>query len=368
LFCITNPLTGNGTKLGDGVGFRDEIEKRLEGLSREQVRWFAWLCGMRALPFLSIQRKFTYWPRGKRQRHLYAIFNALDAAAYAFAVANACDVDTTYATSRAVNDAISAAYAADFPVHFDDTYDTYAARAAGAVANAAADAARAATAAAAVNAATSATDAAYAINFRIGFEKMIFHDLEAIKSGKFKEINKGTVIYGKIWPNFLEDLRTVGCDYWARYYENLFERGFVIDEEELKRRLSVPDETKAEGAAVVGQFLERINKDIEAGIGFELLNETRIIILGEKGAGKTSLAKRLINIKARMPMEKESTEGVETSIWSFPDKDGDKNINAHIWDFAGHSITHSAHRCFMSARCLYIYVYNGRIERDNDHT
>jgi GTPase SAR1 family protein len=66
-----------------------------------------------------------------------------------------------------------------------------------------------------------------------------------------------------------------------------------------------------------------------------------------------------------MPEEYESTEGVQTSLWSFKGKDG-AYVNAHVWDFAGHSITHSAHRCFLSARCLYIYVYNGRIERDND--
>jgi len=121
----------------------------------------------------------------------------------------------------------------------------------------------------------------------------------------------------------------------------------------------VPDEIKAEGAAAVGHYLEGLGEDVER------LNEARIIILGEKGAGKTSLARRLLNIDAPMPKVYESTEGVVTSLWRFPGKDG-TDVNTHIWDFAGHSITHAVHRCFMSARCLYIYVYNGRIERDND--
>ena len=124
----------------------------------------------------------------------------------------------------------------------------------------------------------------------------------------------------------------------------------------------MPDEIKEEGAAAVGLYLEGLGDDVER------LNETRIIILGEKGAGKTSIARKLVNISAKMPKEEESTEGVETTLWSFKDKDGQNDINVHIWDFAGHSITHSAHRCFMSARCLYIYVYNGRIERDNNPT
>jgi len=69
-----------------------------------------------------------------------------------------------------------------------------------------------------------------------------------------------------------------------------------------------------------------------------------------------------------MPRRKDSTEGVDTTIWTFLDKDGTSNINAHIWDFVWHSITHSAHSCFMSSRCLYIYVYNGRMEQEKDPT
>jgi len=91
-------------------------------------------------------------------------------------------------------------------------------------------------------------------------------------------------------------------------------------------------------------------------------NEARLIILGEKGAGKTSLARKLLNVDADMPEERESTKGVETSFWPFKGKDG-TDVNVYIWDFSGDFITNAAHRCFMSARCLYIYVYNGRGER-----
>jgi len=135
---------------------------------------------------------------------------------------------------------------------------------------------------------------------------------------------------------------------------------FSVDTETLERHLGVPDEIKAEGAVAVGSYLERLGDEVEQ------LDEARIIILGEKGAGKTSLARKLRYPKAQLPKEDDSTEGVETHIWSFLDKDGSRMVNAHIWDFAKYSITHSAHRCFMSARCLYIYVYNGRIERGND--
>ena len=50
------------------MGFPEKIEKQLESLSKEQLRLFTWLCAVRALPFLSAMRKFTYWPEDKRLR------------------------------------------------------------------------------------------------------------------------------------------------------------------------------------------------------------------------------------------------------------------------------------------------------------
>jgi len=309
--------------------FRDEIEKRLEVFSREQIRRFAWRCGVRALPFLSAERKwsgFTYWGEEKRQIYLYSIFNALDV--------SSPGVGAFSSSARA---AANAAFAARDAASYANTNTNTNTNTAAYTANA----------------------AAY-VNTRSDFETIISNDLEAIRTGNLSALNNDTGIYGGIWKNFLEDLNAVGCAYWARLYEDLFKNGFVVDEKELERRLNVPDEVKEQGATAVGWWLERLGDDVE------MLNEARIIILGEKGAGKTSLARKLIDIDADLPSDKESTEGVVTTIWSFSDKNGKSSINAHIWDFAGHSITHSAHRCFMSARCLYIYVYNGRIERDND--
>jgi GTPase SAR1 family protein len=59
----------------------------------------------------------------------------------------------------------------------------------------------------------------------------------------------------------------------------------------------------------------------------------------------------------------ESTPGVETSLWKLK-KEGE-GVNVHIWDFAGHAITHALHRFFLSERCVYILVYDGRTEGQN---
>ena len=95
--------------------------------------------------------------------------------------------------------------------------------------------------------------------------------------------------------------------------------------------------------------------------GSTRFNEARIIILGDKGAGKTCLARRLIDPNAPMSTDKESTAGVDTLLWKLEQE----NINVRIWDFAGHTVTHAVHQFFLSERCLYIMVFDGRTEDRN---
>ena len=129
----------------------------------------------------------------------------------------------------------------------------------------------------------------------------------------------------------------------------------MIDIEALERRLNVPKEIRARGAAAVGHYLERLEMDAQK------LNESRIIILGEKGAGKTCIARRLVSPVAPMTEPEESTAGVDTTTWHLFD---DKS-KVRIWDFAGHTVTHAVHQFFLSERCLYILVYDGRSEQRN---
>ena len=119
--------------------------------------------------------------------------------------------------------------------------------------------------------------------------------------------------------------------------------------------MSIPKEIRQQGAARVANYLEELER------GATRLNEARIIILGDKGAGKTCIARRLIDPAAPMTTDAESTAGVETTLWKFEHE----NINVRIWDFAGHTVTHAVHQFFLSERCLYIMVYDGRTEERN---
>ncbi|MCL2064354.1 MAG: hypothetical protein FWG98_08285 [Candidatus Cloacimonetes bacterium] len=335
--------------------FYSTILDKMNFKNRQSAEFFSWLSAVRALPFLGLDKEFTYWNNQERQRHLFAVFRAIDFTTMYLESPNrnadVCDIgykairDANAATNIFVNKNLNAVRFAIQAAAFTVRNSTLFAKAAQSFY---ADVATAFI--------CCAKDDSYQME---NFKNIVLDDINIITTGNIGMFNNDTSVYGNIWDDFLENLRAIGCEYWANLYENLFKNRFVIDRKELDRRFNVPDEHKDQGAATVGKYLLRLGEDTKR------LNEARIIILGEKGAGKTSIARRLIDVDAEMPKEGESTEGVIRYIWTFTDNDSN-DMNTHIWDFAGHSITHSAHRCFMSARCVYIYVYNGRIERDND--
>jgi len=348
--------------------FKSDIRERIKCFSIGQTVYFAGLCAIRALPFLCATYKyFSFWKDSEKQKHLYAIFNAIDVTLKyqnkdARFVANA---------AYAVDAATAAAYAADRAYATNHTAN---AATAAAVTDAVANAAYAAYAADrayatnhTANAATAAAYAAdatyyaiYVIGKHVPLKSIILNDIELIKTNNLNVLNNDVVgVYGEIWRNFQYALSAIGCGYWAKLYTDLFTNKFVVDKKELERRLNVPPEIKAQGAAAVAEFLEASKSQ-----GVKRLNEARIVILGDKGAGKTSLARKLYNIDANVTEEHESTEGVDVTHWMLSEKDRNAGgVNVHIWDFAGHVVTHAVHRFFLSERCIYIIVYSGR---DND--
>ena len=321
------------------MNFKEQIQKELTGLSTKQQRAFAWRCAVRALPFLGYKGHFDFWKEKDTQKHLYSIFYALDTISAA-----TTRTHTTTTAAVVANAAASAAAAAGTTFIFD-------------VAATATYAARVAAANTATSVAAYAFDTAYHASHApkapkaMDLKKIIQQDLKDIKSNKGPQISIAS--YGEAWGNFQRALKSVGCEYWGVWYQDLFENNFEFDREELKRRINVPEEIKEQGAAVVANYME------ELGLGAKRLNESRIIILGDKGVGKTCVARRLVDPDAEMTTPEESTAGVDTSLWELAGDD----INVRVWDFAGHTVTHAVHQFFLSERCLYIMVYDGRTDK-----
>jgi len=103
--------------------------------------------------------------------------------------------------------------------------------------------------------------------------------------------------------------------------------------------------------------------------GWDYLYEAKLLIVGEGGAGKTSLARRIVRSDAALPEEeKDTTRGIEITRWEFPLNRADApntTFRVNIWDFGGQQIYHATHQFFLTKRSLYALVAESRKE-DHD--
>jgi signal recognition particle receptor subunit beta len=354
--------------------FKDEIMAAIKEFSLEQLVRLAFVSGMRALPFIGLNGWFGYWEREHRQEHLFAVFHAIDCGYHYWRIEERNEdllnryANKFYCTPAYADAAGVAAKAAARAASRDVSRDT-----AGREADARAAAARAAayaadtacragaedadTARAAYSAANAAREAAtlasYAVSFKLRskMEEIILNDIKEIEEAQPIK-HTDTEFYGKIWTLFQKALRDCGCDYWADLYQELFRNHFEFDIPELERRLEIWDKYKDFGAAAAGEHLLSTRNAINV----KVVKEARIILIGKAGAGKTSLARRLVDPNAEMPSVRDETHGVDTTKLQLGE------VEAHIWDFGGQAVIYSAHKCFLASRCVYIIVCDGRTE------
>jgi len=96
---------------------------------------------------------------------------------------------------------------------------------------------------------------------RNDLRNIIISDLECIEANQLDRLNNDVSLYGETWNAFQRNLKDVGCDYWAKFYEDLFHNRFHFDKKELERRLNVPDEIKKNGACAVARYLKSNSYD-----------------------------------------------------------------------------------------------------------
>ncbi|MBC3831688.1 hypothetical protein H8K33_09225 [Undibacterium amnicola] len=105
--------------------------------------------------------------------------------------------------------------------------------------------------------------------------------------------------------------------------------------------------------AILSYFRER-----EAG-EVDHLYEAKMLILGEGGAGKTSLLRRLYQPSESLPAEQESTKGIDIYRHDFPLENG-RIFRLNVWDFGGQEIYHATHQFFLTRRSLYLLLDDTR--------
>ncbi|MCK4763980.1 MAG: leucine-rich repeat domain-containing protein [Candidatus Aminicenantes bacterium] len=97
------------------------------------------------------------------------------------------------------------------------------------------------------------------------------------------------------------------------------------------------------------------------------VNEIKALLVGDGGAGKTSLVKCLMG--KEFDKKEYQTHGLNIDDWEFVfhENDAQEKINVHLWDFGGQEIMHSTHQFFLSKRSLYILVLDGRRDEKTEY-
>ena len=98
--------------------------------------------------------------------------------------------------------------------------------------------------------------------------------------------------------------------------------------------------------------------------GLEAIYEAKLLIVGEGGAGKTTLARKLLDKDYVLQTDIGTTYGIDISTWFFK-LDDDKDFQVNIWDFGGQQIYHATHQFFLTKSSLYIVVAESRKEDAN---
>lgn len=121
-----------------------------------------------------------------------------------------------------------------------------------------------------------------------------------------------------------------------------------------------PLEIIKQGNAAIRAYFEQLKKE-----GVDYIYEAKLILVGEGGAGKTSLANKIINPDYQLVSEKESipTQGIDVFSYSFPYDN--KNFRVNIWDFAGQELKHQTHQFFLTKRSLYFVLVDNRTDSPN---
>ncbi|MEG3436506.1 COR domain-containing protein [Pannus brasiliensis CCIBt3594] len=98
--------------------------------------------------------------------------------------------------------------------------------------------------------------------------------------------------------------------------------------------------------------------------GKDYLYEAKMLIVGEGGAGKTTLAHKIEDINCYLPDEDDRTRGISINPHTFSVRarnEGEyRQFDLNVWDFGGQEIYHATHRFFLSKRSLYVLVADNR--------
>lgn len=119
--------------------------------------------------------------------------------------------------------------------------------------------------------------------------------------------------------------------------------------------ISPPMEIVSGGLISIKKYYEQIKE-----VGVDYLYEAKLLVVGEGGAGKTTLTNKILNSSYELK-EEDTTQGIDIVRWGFRLGNG-KYFHVNIWDFGGQEIYHATHQFFLTKRSVYVLVADTRRE------
>lgn len=99
------------------------------------------------------------------------------------------------------------------------------------------------------------------------------------------------------------------------------------------------------------------------------LFESKLLIIGDGGTGKTSFRRKIVNPHAEMPIEEDTTRGIDVDHWTFTISHLSEQIhfNVNMWDFGGQQLYRGTHQMFFSEKSYYVLLSCSR-EQATDYS
>ncbi|MCG8332150.1 MAG: leucine-rich repeat domain-containing protein, partial [Chitinophagales bacterium] len=141
------------------------------------------------------------------------------------------------------------------------------------------------------------------------------------------------------------------------YSDSMRNSKLVIGENPIE---SPPIEIVKKGRNEIKKYFDDLEKQ-----GKDYLYEAKLLIVGDGGAGKTSLAWKMKRLDSEMPKEGDDrTKGID--IQAMPIHNIQKPeipFLMNVWDFGGQGYYHSTHQFFLTKRSLYVLLNSTRINK-----
>jgi GTPase SAR1 family protein len=124
-------------------------------------------------------------------------------------------------------------------------------------------------------------------------------------------------------------------------------------------RLDLGDKTlNPELATAYQEGLGAVKTYLRSKSGMQVvLNEVKLILIGEGGVGKTCLMDALQGLAWQ---EHDNTHGINIRSFRVVDPDSGAEITINGWDFGGQPVYRSTHQLFFSASAIYLVVWKPR--------